>query len=279
MEAKVKDPKSSQTTKAASPKTGRELTSPNPPLSDGAFRSVSIDDQTNKAVVISSGEMGSGVNVPRNPERRCVKCGVDSSPKYRCSGRYVCEPCLERIREGRDLTTKTVKHGNPDVVGLLALPHIHREGAAPACGSVALPADPKMAGNQSLLDQVALDAGIHRMDLLSRLGTDCVASAIDTAKSTQAGNSLEISLAHQLAVAHTKSLEIVDQASLQENIVEKCRLFNLAARFMDTFQRGLLTLQRIRAGGAQTITIHHVNVGQGGQAIVGNVRAGGGGKK
>ena len=38
---------------------------------------------------------------------------------------------------------------------------------------------------------------------------------------------------------------------------------------------GLLTLQRLRTGGNQTVTVQHVNVESGAQAVIGNVRTGG----
>jgi hypothetical protein len=44
---------------------------------------------------------------------------------------------------------------------------------------------------------------------------------------------------------------------------------------MSVFQDGLLTLQRLRTGGNQTVTVQHVNVAPGGQAVIGNVQAGG----
>jgi hypothetical protein len=57
--------------------------------------------------------------------------------------------------------------------------------------------------------------------------------------------------------------------------VEACRCLNTAARLMSVFQDGLLTLQRLRTGGNQTLTVQHVNVAPGGQAVIGNVQAGG----
>jgi hypothetical protein len=37
---------------------------------------------------------------------------------------------------------------------------------------------------------------------------------------------------------------------------------------MATFQQGLLTLQRLRTGGTQRVIVQHVNVNEGGQAVV-----------
>ena len=45
-------------------------------------------------------------------------------------------------------------------------------------------------------------------------------------------------------------------------------MFNASARMMDTYQHGLLTIAKVRSGGKQTVVVQHVNVGDGGQAMV-----------
>jgi hypothetical protein len=57
--------------------------------------------------------------------------------------------------------------------------------------------------------------------------------------------------------------------------VEACRCTNAAARLMSAFNDAALTLQRLRTGGNQTVTVQHVNVASGGQAVIGNVQTGG----
>ena len=44
---------------------------------------------------------------------------------------------------------------------------------------------------------------------------------------------------------------------------------------MRAFQDGAMTLQRLRTGGTQTVTVQHVHVWQGAQAVIGNVQTGG----
>jgi hypothetical protein len=110
------------------------------------------------------------------------------------------------------------------------------------------------------------------------MGNDCAAMALDAAASIEAENSLEKMLAHQLAVAHKTALEITDKATFMQDVVEKARMLNLACRMMETYQRGLLTLQRLRSNGEQKITVQYVTVAEGGQAIVGTVNRGGGDK-
>jgi hypothetical protein len=91
-------------------------------------------------------------------------------------------------------------------------------------------------------------------------------------------------IAHQMAIAHEASMRLMDRALSYEaggramregDTVEACRLANSAARLMSVFQDGLLTLQKIRTGGNQTVTVQHVNVESGAQAVIGNVQTGG----
>ena len=52
---------------------------------------------------------------------------------------------------------------------------------------------------------------------------------------------------------------------------------NASAKMMDAFQKGTLALHKLRTGGTQTVTVQHVNVSDGGQAVVtGGFSSGGG---
>jgi hypothetical protein len=56
--------------------------------------------------------------------------------------------------------------------------------------------------------------------------------------------------------------------------VERVRLANGAVRQFEAYQNGILALQRFRCGSTQTVTVQHVQVGPGGQALVaGSVKA------
>ena len=50
--------------------------------------------------------------------------------------------------------------------------------------------------------------------------------------------------------------------------VEMARLSNAEARMMQVYQEAFLTLQKIRTGGKQTVVVQHVQVSQGGQAVI-----------
>jgi hypothetical protein len=131
-------------------------------------------------------------------------------------------------------------------------------------------------------DRIAEDASIRRTDLLMQPSFDAVAMGIDAAESIQAGNSIEKMLAHQMAVAHEAAMRMMDRGLSYEHgkpgdQVEACRCINAAARLMGAFNDAALTIQRLRTGGSQTVTVRHqhVTVAQGGQAVIGNVQAGG----
>ena len=128
--------------------------------------------------------------------------------------------------------------------------------------------------------RIAEDASIRRTDLLMQPSFDALAMGIDAAESVHAANSLEKMLAHQMAVAHEAALRMMDRALSYEHRqaddqVEACRCINAAARLMSVYQDGLVTLQRLRTGGNQTVTVQHVNVQSGAQAVIGSVQTGG----
>ncbi|WP_025917804.1 hypothetical protein [Herminiimonas sp. CN] len=130
----------------------------------------------------------------------------------------------------------------------------------------------------------AIQASIERTDLLTQGNIDVLALGIDAAQSANCDNSLEKMLAHQLALTHQTSFKVLDQAMRQRDSVEMARLLNASARMMTVFQQGMLTLNRIKNGGNQTVTVQHVTVNGGQTLVTGNMQAGGqstltGGKK
>lgn len=137
-----------------------------------------------------------------------------------------------------------------------------------------------LAGGQT----VAKEASIARTDLLLQSSTDIVALAVDAAHTMGAANSIEKMLAHQMTLAHALAFRVGDKAMrLAEKrdlhpaeSVELARLSNTVARLMSAFQVGCETVQRLRTGGGQTVTVRHVNVSPGGQAVIGNISPPGG---
>jgi hypothetical protein len=151
----------------------------------------------------------------------------------------------------------------------------------------------KQAGKGKAIDTlqhsgiIPEEASIKRTDLLIQDSIDITALALDAANTVQAENSLEKMLVHQMALAHEMAMKMGD-ATMRElqrlkqtqnhgrhrsdEGVECQRLANSTAKLMSTYQQGMLTLQKLRTGGNQTMTVQHVNIEAGGQAVIGSVQ-------
>jgi hypothetical protein len=82
---------------------------------------------------------------------------------------------------------------------------------------------------------------------------------------------IEAMLAAQMAAVHVSTMTFARRLAHVENIPQQDsaeRTFNKLAR---TFASQMEALKRYRTGGEQKVTVQHVTVGEGGQAIVGNV--------
>ena len=92
---------------------------------------------------------------------------------------------------------------------------------------------------------------------------------------------LEGMMAAQLIAAHNAAMECYRRAMLEEQTVEGRREnLNQANRLSRTWATLLETLNKHRGKGQQKVTVEHVHVHPGGQAVVGNVeRPGGGGEE
>ena len=136
-------------------------------------------------------------------------------------------------------------------------------------------------------DAVTAKASMDRLKLADE--AQCVALAVDAAETIQAKNSIEKMLVHQLAAAHTLAMTFAGKAQrlIEEDgsgwnrpptiyATEASRVANASAKMMDAYQKGALALHRLRTGGTQTVTVQHVNVSDGGQAVVtGGINQGG----
>jgi len=87
---------------------------------------------------------------------------------------------------------------------------------------------------------------------------------------------LEGMLAAQLLASHNASMECFRRAMIPEQPFEGRREnLNQANRLSRTYTTLLESLNRHRGKGQQKVTVEHVHVHEGGQAIVGNVQGGG----
>ncbi len=88
---------------------------------------------------------------------------------------------------------------------------------------------------------------------------------------------LEGMIAAQLLAAHNAAMECYRRAMIPEQSFEGYReSLNHANRLSRTYGSLLEALNRYRGKGQQKVTVEHVNVHSGGQAVVGNVEAPGG---
>lgn len=130
----------------------------------------------------------------------------------------------------------------------------------------------RLRGEPTMINVIASEL---RLDLAACVRSCAAELAVDAAESVQAANSLEKMLCHQMAAAHCAAMKLTAKSLDAPLPVEMARLSNAAARMMQVFQEGLLTLQKIRTGGKQTVVVQHVQVSEGGQAVIAGSMASG----
>jgi hypothetical protein len=150
------------------------------------------------------------------------------------------------------------------------------------------PDDPSLAGtlkalggsqndgfNNILVNQVANALWVAQSDEDTRERQFlAVVSAMVGAKPA---DELEGMLAAQMVAAHSAAMECYRRAMLNEQTFEG-RQDNLrqAGKLSRVYADLMLALDKHRGKGQQRVTVEHVHVHQGGQAIVGAIQAGGG---
>lgn len=96
-------------------------------------------------------------------------------------------------------------------------------------------------------------------------------------KGVEPRDQIETMLACQMAAVHLATMTMARRLNLARNPLEQDgaeKAFNKLAR---TFALQIEALRKYRNGGEQKVTVQHVHVSDGGQAIVGHVQGGGGG--
>ena len=102
---------------------------------------------------------------------------------------------------------------------------------------------------------------------------------LSVVKGIEPKDQVETMLAAQMAAVHMATMTFARRLAHVENIPQQDsaeRAFNKLAR---TFASQMEALKRYRTGGEQKVTVEHVHVHQGGQAIVGSVTHGGRGAR
>jgi hypothetical protein len=84
---------------------------------------------------------------------------------------------------------------------------------------------------------------------------------------------VEAMLAAQMAAVHMASMKFARRVSHVETIQQQDSASNAFNKLARTFAAQMSALKEYRSKGEQKMTVQHVHVADGGQAIVGNVNA------
>lgn len=108
--------------------------------------------------------------------------------------------------------------------------------------------------------------------------TESIGLALSLQHSIQPKDELEALLASQMAGAHHLAMRFMKRASDDQSTEVLNANVERATKMMRTFTAQMEALNRYRGKGQQKVTVEHVTVNQGGQAVIGVIeKAGGGG--
>jgi hypothetical protein len=226
------------------------------------------------------------VNGRANTSKEALQMGMEKG-----------EMAIRKLSVGRRMQIDASKHGFYDPVSDIDGKRLEKEGmellkvgdVQGLAGNELVESDREDVSfiRETLRDpnSVSVGASLQRLRLLDEM--HFLEMAVDASETIKAENSLEKMLTHQMTACHVMSMRLMLKAtkytrnlttSYSHSDTEKAvKVVNAVARLMDTFQRGMATLAKIRTRGQQKVTVEHVHVNKGGQAIVGSVNQGGGG--
>lgn len=101
----------------------------------------------------------------------------------------------------------------------------------------------------------------------------CKEIATNTSEEMKAANNIEKMLLDQMSAAHVLSMKWIGQIYNEEkpfSLELGNTVINASARLMEVYQKGAVTLHKLRTGGKQTVVVkhQHVHVSEGGQALI-----------
>jgi hypothetical protein len=112
---------------------------------------------------------------------------------------------------------------------------------------------------------------VHLVNASKKPSEDATNFMLAVIKGIEPRDQIEAMLASQMAAVHVASMTFARRLAHVDNLPQQDsaeRAFNKLAR---TFAAQVEALKRYRSGGEQKMTVQHVHVAEGGQAIVGNV--------
>jgi hypothetical protein len=123
-----------------------------------------------------------------------------------------------------------------------------------------------------LLSQLA-NAGSHGR----QIDEDALNFMLSVVTGSKPKDQLEAMLAAQMAAIHTATMTFAQRLATVETIAQQDSAERALNKLARTYAMQMEALKRYRTGGEQKVTVHHVSVNEGGQAIVGNVNQAAGG--
>jgi hypothetical protein len=86
-------------------------------------------------------------------------------------------------------------------------------------------------------------------------------------------SSIEAALAIQMACTHTAAMAVLAKLDVAFATERRVAAFGwAAARLMRAYAMQVEVLRRLRNGGQQYVRVEHVQINDGGQAVIGNVK-------
>ena len=96
-------------------------------------------------------------------------------------------------------------------------------------------------------------------------------------KGIEPRDQLECMLAAQMGAIHMLTMDFARRLNAADNIPQRDSAERALNKLVRSFAVQVETLKRYRSDGSQKVTVEHVTINEGGQAIVGNVTQGGAG--
>ncbi len=102
--------------------------------------------------------------------------------------------------------------------------------------------------------------------------------AVAIVESIEPRDELEALLALQMAAVHNASMTMARRLAHVDTLQQQDSAERALNKLTRTYAMQLQALRKYRSGGKQQVTVKHVHVNEGGQAIVGNIERGGAGE-
>jgi hypothetical protein len=123
-----------------------------------------------------------------------------------------------------------------------------------------------------------VDATLYQLQAAARLPNSGVSemavnAALAMIESEQPRNETECAIVVQMACVHGATMAVLGRLSEAYGHRNVLAAATAASRLSRTFATLVETLRRLRSGGSQVIRIERVDVRDGGQAVIGNVKS------